>query len=68
MDLERLPFEEALKELEQIVRDLESDQVPLDKLISLYERAHYLAQHCSDILENAKIRIDNVNPGESNSI
>lgn len=64
MDLERLPFEDALLELEHIVRDLESDQVPLERLINLYERANALAQHCSDILENAKLRIDTVNPGE----
>jgi exodeoxyribonuclease VII small subunit len=67
MELERLPFEQALLELEQIVRDLENDQVPLEQMIHLFERANLLAQHCSNILENAKTRIDTVNQGESNS-
>ena len=48
---ERLTFEEALDQLERIVRELESDTVPLEQTVELYEKASQLASYCSGILE-----------------
>lgn len=61
---ERLSFEEALNELERIVRELEMDNVPLEKTVELYEKASTLAAYCNEILEKAKLRIDQVNPSD----
>jgi exodeoxyribonuclease VII small subunit len=61
---ERLSFEEALNELERIVRELETDNVPLEKTVELYEKASTLAAYCNEILEKAKLRIDQVNPSD----
>jgi exodeoxyribonuclease VII small subunit len=63
-DPERLSFEEALKELENIVRELETDNVPLEKTVELYEKASAMASYCNDILEKAKLRIEQVNPSD----
>jgi len=63
-DMERLSFEDALNQLETIVKELESDSVPLEQTISLYEKANELARYCSEILEKAKLRIDTVKPSE----
>jgi exodeoxyribonuclease VII small subunit len=63
-DQERLSFEEALNELERIVRELETDNVPLEKTVELYEKASTLATYCNDILEKAKQRIEQVNPSD----
>lgn len=37
-DVEKMTFEEALAELEEIVRDLEDGKVTLDQSINAYER------------------------------
>lgn len=58
---ERLSFEEALDQLERIVRELELDTVPLEQAVILYERASKLASQCSDTLEQAKLRVEQVN-------
>lgn len=63
-DQERLSFEEALNELERIVRELETDNVPLEKTVELYEKASSMAAYCNEILEKAKLRIDQVNPSD----
>jgi exodeoxyribonuclease VII small subunit len=64
---ERLTFEQALEQLERIVRELETDTVPLEQTVDLYEKARALAAYCSDILEQAKLRIEQVNPNEAPS-
>jgi exodeoxyribonuclease VII small subunit len=62
---ERLTFEEALDQLERIVRELELDTVPLEQTVILYERASKLASQCSNTLEQAKLRIEQVNTNEA---
>jgi exodeoxyribonuclease VII small subunit len=58
-----LSFEEALKELEVIVRQLESGDVPLDASISLYERGDQLRNHCQKRLDVAQARIEKIRVG-----
>ncbi len=53
-----LTFEEALKELEQIVASLERGDAPLDDSIKLYERGSLLRQRCADRLDAAQARIE----------
>ena len=59
-----MTFEQALEQLERMVRELESDTVPLEQTVDLYEKASVLAAYCSEILEKAKLRIEQVNPNE----
>lgn len=58
-----LSFEDALKELEVIVRQLESGDVPLDASISLYERGDLLRGHCQKRLDVAQARIEKIRIG-----
>lgn len=53
-----LSFEEALKELETVVRRLESGDVPLDESIDLYARGDALRAHCQARLDAAQARIE----------
>ena len=62
-DLSQLSFEEALKALEEVVRLLESGEVPLDESISLYERGEKLRQLCQARLDTAQARIDKIVQG-----
>lgn len=59
-DISRLGFEEALKELEQIVRALESGEAKLDDAIASYERGAALKKHCESKLTEAKSRIERI--------
>jgi exodeoxyribonuclease VII small subunit len=58
-----LSFEEALKTLEDVVRRLESGDVPLDQSIALYERGEALRLHCQARLDAAQARIEKIVAG-----
>ncbi|MCY1671516.1 exodeoxyribonuclease VII small subunit [Novosphingobium sp. SL115] len=57
-DIAGFTFEEALKELENVVRRLESGEAPLDESIQLYARGDALRQHCQARLDAAQARIE----------
>ncbi len=58
-----LSFEDALRALEDVVRRLESGEVPLDQSISLYERGEALRRHCQARLDAAQARIEKIVQG-----
>jgi exodeoxyribonuclease VII small subunit len=51
-------FEEALAKLEEIVREMEGDQIPLEELLDRYEEGTRLRRLCEDRLESARGRIE----------
>jgi exodeoxyribonuclease VII small subunit len=59
-DIALLTFEDALAELEQIVRRLEAGQVKLDEAIQCYERGAQLKQHCEKKLNEAQQRVERI--------
>ena len=58
---ERPSFEEALKELESIVSKLEDDSITLEESVKLYEEGIKLSRFCSEILNQAELRTEQVN-------
>jgi exodeoxyribonuclease VII small subunit len=56
-DVGTLSFEDALAELEQIVRALESGQQKLEDAITAYERGAALRRHCEAKLAEAEARV-----------
>ncbi len=59
-DPAKLSFEDALKELEDIVSKLEGGQVSLEQSISFYERGEKLKQRCEALLKDAEMRIEKI--------
>jgi exodeoxyribonuclease VII small subunit len=59
-DIAAMSFEDALAELEGIVRRLESGQVKLDDAIQSYERGAQLKRHCEKKLNEAQQRVDRI--------
>jgi exodeoxyribonuclease VII small subunit len=59
-DIAAMSFEDALAELEQIVRRLEGGQVKLDEAIGSYERGAQLKRHCEQKLNEAQQRVDRI--------
>jgi len=59
-DIAGLSFEEALAELERIVRQLEEGKGPLDAAIDAYSRGSLLKRHCEAKLAEAQARVDRI--------
>ena len=57
---EEKTFEESLNELESIVKELESGEVDLDKAIEKYSEAMKLAKSCSEKLNNATEKVNQI--------
>ncbi len=58
--LETMSFEQALQELETIVRRLEEGKTNLDEAISAYERGATLRAHCEKKLKDARLRVEQI--------
>ncbi len=50
-------FEENISELSDIVKQLESGELSLEKSVELYEKGKKLSQDCKTQLDNAKLKI-----------
>jgi len=57
-ETENLSFEDALAELETVVRQLEAGSLPLEKLIAGYERGVKLDRYCRGKLEALERKIE----------
>lgn len=60
----KMSFEEAMKELEAVVAQLESGEVELEKSIALYQRGAELKAHCDARLADAQARVEKIRLGE----
>ncbi len=63
-----LSFEQAFDRLEELVRDMESDEMPLSTLIEGYERGIQLHALCQQRLEEAQGRIEMIRQRASGEI
>lgn len=52
-----MKFEEAIKELEKVVADLESGENGLDESIALFEKGIKLSKQCQKMLDNAEKKV-----------
>jgi exodeoxyribonuclease VII small subunit len=67
-DIAAMSFEDALAELEGIVRRLEGGQVKLDDAIQSYERGAQLKRHCEKKLNEAQQRVDRIVIGPDGTV
>ena len=61
--IESLSFEDALKELENIVARLETGDAALDESIALYSKGEALRAQCEKRLKDAQARIEKITLG-----
>ena len=59
-----LSFEDGLKQLETIVRELEQGNVPLERSIEMYERGDALRKHCDRLLQSAEAKVEKIQLGQ----
>lgn len=55
-----MSFEDALRELESIVQQLERGQIKLDEAIDAYERGTLLKRHCETKLAEARLKVERI--------
>lgn len=55
--MEKLNFEENMKDLEKVVQELESGDLNLEDSIKKFEKGMELSKKCNKILEEAEKRI-----------
>ncbi len=61
MAKEKLTFESASKQLDEILQEMENEETGLDKTIELYAKAAELIAFCNKSVNNAQIKIDEIN-------
>jgi len=59
-DIAKLSFEEAIKELTDIVGKIEQGEIALQDSLQQYERGMALIRHCRTILRQAEERIEKI--------
>lgn len=67
-DVSTLSFEAAMKELEAIVKALESGNADLDRAIADYQRGNELKEHCLKKLNEAKLKVEQIAAAADGSV
>ena len=67
-NIKDLTFEAALKELEEIVSQLDTGSIDLDKAVEAYEKGAKLKQHCEKKLKEAQLRIEKIEVDKNGDI
>ena len=62
-NIENINFEDALSQLENIVRELEAGKIKLDDAVAAYEKAVSLKNFCQKKLDDAKLKIEKIEQG-----
>lgn len=67
-ELDKLTFEEAMKELEKLVDSLDKGDVSLDEAIAAYDRGSQLKDYCEKKLQEAKMKVDTIQASDNADI
>lgn len=59
-----MSYEEAFRELKDLVNQLESNELPLEHSLRVFERGQALAARCSKLLEEAELKLKTLIPDE----
>ena len=66
-EIGKLSFEEAIKELTDIVGKIEQGEIPLQDSLQQYEKGMALIKHCRTILKQAEERIEKISQPDAES-
>jgi len=68
IDFSKITFEDALMQLENLVRELEAGKIKLDDAVAAYEKATALKNFCEEKLKAAQLKIEKINIGANGEI
>lgn len=63
--IEEMTYEQAFAALDAVVNGLETDKLPLDQLLALFERGQALARHCASLLDQAELKVNQLSGNQS---
>ena len=66
--LEKMTFEDAMKELERLVDSLDKGDVSLDEAIAAYDRGSQLKDHCQKKLNEAKMKVETIQSSDDSNV
>ncbi len=58
MDEKKLSFEDAYKQLTELVKKMESGELPLADSVAAYEQGIKLKAYCEQLLKEAELKIE----------
>ncbi|WP_119458920.1 exodeoxyribonuclease VII small subunit [Rhodospirillaceae bacterium SYSU D60014] len=67
-DIARMSFEDALNELQMLVKSLEKGESKLDEAVQSYERGVALKRHCEAKLTEAQAKVDKIVLGADGAV
>ena len=59
-EINKLSFEKAMEELSEIVENLESGNIDVEKSIEYYTRGSHLKSHCQKKIHEAVLKLDEI--------
>lgn len=62
--IDEMSYEEAFQALKDLVSKLESDELPLEQGLALFERGQELSARCSQLLEEAELKLKQLAPDD----
>ncbi|HJK87278.1 MAG TPA: exodeoxyribonuclease VII small subunit [Candidatus Megaira endosymbiont of Hartmannula sinica] len=60
-NIDKLSFEEAMQELENIGVKIDQENISLDEAVKSFEYGSMLKKHCQKILDSSKLKIEEIN-------
>ncbi len=67
-DVTQLAFEDALRQLNEVVEQLEAGQIALEESLRLVERGVVLANYCDQTLARAEATLEQLVPNEDGEL
>jgi exodeoxyribonuclease VII small subunit len=66
--IDKMSYEEAFKELQSVVETMEGGELPLKDSLAHFERGQALSVRCSELLEEAQLRLRQLTEDESGGL
>ena len=61
-DINKLSYEESISQLETILKNVQDENISLDKIQINYIKGHLLLQHCEELLHFVEQEVNEINP------
>mgnify|MGYP001046139093 FL=1 len=61
-DINKLSYEESISQLETILKNVQDENISLDKIQINYIKGHLLLKHCEELLQFVEQEINEIDP------
>ena len=61
-DINKLSYEDSISQLETILKNVQDENISLDKIQINYIKGHLLLKHCEELLQIVEQEVNEINP------